>query len=275
MKLSTGQVSKLFGISKDTLRYYDNLGILKPDINKQNGYRCYSQKHLDQLNLILLTKDLDISLSDIKETIESEELCEYKELITKQESMIEEKIEELKKKHAQLKNLNKIIKTIENYENEYDFNKISIYESTYKFYGVEIKKMLEKENSIKYVEYLDENLKCMNEECYYTLYNVIDNKKIIEDESILFLKEEEKNKYITKKYKAENLDLLEKVVAGKFVSVNFYGDLDELENYLVLMNIHFNKNNKFETEVFIKYDFYIPKKVDDDKYFAQIIMKLN
>lgn len=275
MKLSTGQVSKLFGISKDTLRYYDNLGILKPDINKQNGYRCYSQKHLDQLNLILLTKDLDISLSDIKETIESEELCEYKELITKQESMIEEKIEELKKKHAQLKNLNKIIKTIENYENEYDFNKISIYESTYKFYGVEIKKMLEKENSIKYVEYLDENLKCMNEECYYTLYNVINNKKIIEDESILFLKEEEKNKYITKKYKAENLDLLEKVVAGKFVSVNFYGDLDELENYLVLMNIHFNKNNKFETEVFIKYDFYIPKKVDDDKYFAQIIMKLN
>lgn len=275
MKLSTGQVSKLFGISKDTLRYYDNLGILKPDINKQNGYRCYSQKHLDQLNLILLTKDLDISLSDIKETIESEELCEYKELITKQESMIEEKIEELKKKHSQLKNLNKIIKTIENYENEYDFNKISIYESTYKFYGVEIKKMLEKENSIKYVEYLDENLKCMNEECYYTLYNVINNKKIIEDESILFLKEEEKNKYITKKYKAENLDLLEKIVAGKFVSVNFYGDLDELENYLVLMNIHFNKNNKFETEVFIKYDFYIPKKVDDDKYFAQIIMKLN
>lgn len=275
MKLSTGQVSKLFGISKDTLRYYDNLGILKPDINKQNGYRCYSQKHLDQLNLILLTKDLDISLSDIKETIESEELCEYKELITKQESMIEEKIEELKKKHAQLKNLNKIIKTIENYENEYDFNKISIYESTYKFYGVEIRKMLEKENSIKYVEYLDENLKCMNEECYYTLYNVINNEKIIEDESILFLKEEEKNKYITKKYKDENLDLLEKIVAGKFVSVNFYGDLDELENYLVLMNIHFNKNNKFETEVFIKYDFYIPKKVDDDKYFAQIIMKLN
>ncbi|WP_283592706.1 MerR family transcriptional regulator [Paraclostridium bifermentans] len=275
MKLSTGQVSKLFGISKDTLRYYDNLGILKPDINKQNGYRCYSQKHLDQLNLILLTKDLDISLSDIKETIESEELCEYKELITKQESMIEEKIEELKKKHAQLKNLNKIIKTIENYENEYDFNKISIYESTYKFYGVEIKKMLEKENSIKYVEYLDENLKCMNEECYYTLYNVINNEKIIEDESILFLKEEEKNKYITKKYKDENLDLLEKVVDGKFVSVNFYGDLDELENYLVLMNIHFNKNNNLDTEVFIKYDFYIPKKVDDDKYFAQIIMKLN
>ena len=275
MKLSTGQVSKLFGISKDTLRYYDNLGILKPDTNKQNGYRCYSQKHLDQLNLILLTKDLDISLSDIKETIESEELCEYKQLITKQESMIEEKIEELKKKHAQLKNLNKIIETIENYENEYDFNKISIYESTYKFYGVEIKKMLEKENSIKYVEYLDENLKCMNEECYYTLYNVINNEKIIEDESILFLKEEEKNKYITKKYKDENLDLLEKVVAGEFVSTNFYGDLDELEKYLMLMNKHFNKNNNLDTEVFIKYDFYIPKKVDDDKYFAQIIMKLN
>lgn len=275
MRLSTGQVSKLFGISKDTLRYYDNFGILKPDINKQNSYRCYSQKHLDQLNLILLTKDLDISLSDIKETIESEELCEYRDLITKQESMIEEKIEELKRKHAQLKNLNKIIKAIENYENEYDFNKISIYDSRYKFYGVEIKKMLEKGNSEKYVEYLDENWECMNEEYYYTLYNVINNKKIIENESVLFLKQEEKNKYIAKKYKDKNLDLLEKVVIGKFVSTNFYGDLDELENYLILMDRYFNSNNKLETEIFIKYDFYIPKKNDNDKYFAKIIMKIN
>ncbi|MCU9814139.1 MULTISPECIES: MerR family transcriptional regulator [Paraclostridium] len=275
MKLSTGQVSKLFGISKDTLRYYDNLGILKPDINKQNGYRCYSQKHLDQLNLILLTKDLDISLSDIKETIESEELCEYKELITKQESMIEEKIEELKRKHAQLKNLNKIIKTIENYENEYNFNNISVYESTYRFYCVEIKKMLEKEKSSKYAKYLEENLKSTNQECYYTLYNVVNNKEIIENESILFIQEEERNIDIAKKYINEGLDLSKEIVCGKFASTNFYGNLEELHKYLILMNRYFNHNKKLNIEVLIKYDFYIPKKIDNDKYFAEIIMKLN
>ncbi|EPZ57199.1 merR regulatory family protein [[Clostridium] sordellii ATCC 9714] len=98
MKLSTGQVSKLFDISKDTLRHYDKLGILKPEINKLNGYRYYSQEHIDQLNLILAAKDLDISLAAIKETIESEDLGEYKNLIDKQERLIKEKIENLKRK---------------------------------------------------------------------------------------------------------------------------------------------------------------------------------
>lgn len=47
MKLLTGQVSKIFNISKDTLRYYDKMGLLKPEINKSNGYRYYSQEHID------------------------------------------------------------------------------------------------------------------------------------------------------------------------------------------------------------------------------------
>ncbi|MFH5916607.1 MerR family DNA-binding transcriptional regulator, partial [Clostridium perfringens] len=35
MKLSIGEVARLFNISKDTLRYYDKIGILKPEINKE------------------------------------------------------------------------------------------------------------------------------------------------------------------------------------------------------------------------------------------------
>ena len=37
MKLSIGEVARLFNISKDTLRYYDKIGILKPEVNKENG----------------------------------------------------------------------------------------------------------------------------------------------------------------------------------------------------------------------------------------------
>lgn len=35
MKLSIGQVSKLFDISKDTLRHYDKIGLLKPEVNEE------------------------------------------------------------------------------------------------------------------------------------------------------------------------------------------------------------------------------------------------
>ncbi len=53
MKLSIGEVARLFNISKDTLRYYDKIGILKPEVNKENGYRFYDIRHLEQLGLIL------------------------------------------------------------------------------------------------------------------------------------------------------------------------------------------------------------------------------
>lgn len=46
LKFSIGQVSKLFEISKDTLRYYDKIGILKLEVNETNGYRYYYEEDL-------------------------------------------------------------------------------------------------------------------------------------------------------------------------------------------------------------------------------------
>ncbi len=55
--LRIGQVSKLYGISLDTLRHYDHKGLLKPIVDKNNGYRYYSLKHLDILEMILVGND--------------------------------------------------------------------------------------------------------------------------------------------------------------------------------------------------------------------------
>ncbi|MDU6250186.1 MAG: MerR family transcriptional regulator, partial [Paeniclostridium sordellii] len=95
MKLSIGEVSKIFNISKETLRYYDKIGILKPEVNSQNGYRYYLFKHLEKLSLILGIKLLGISLADIKQTIGSEDLNEYKNLVSKQEEILKIKKKEL------------------------------------------------------------------------------------------------------------------------------------------------------------------------------------
>ena len=81
MKLSIGEVARLFNISKDTLRYYDKIGILKPEINKENGYRFYDIRHLEQLGLILGIKYLGISLSEIKEITENGDIEDYYNLM--------------------------------------------------------------------------------------------------------------------------------------------------------------------------------------------------
>ncbi|WP_082112386.1 MerR family DNA-binding transcriptional regulator [Paenibacillus sp. DMB20] len=61
-RISIGKVSKMYGISLDTLRHYDKIGILKPIVDETNGYRYYSLEHLDLLEHILVGKYLEIPL---------------------------------------------------------------------------------------------------------------------------------------------------------------------------------------------------------------------
>jgi DNA-binding transcriptional MerR regulator len=60
------QLSKLAGVSVRTLHYYDEIGLLKPDAIRQNGYRQYGDEAVLKLQQILFYRELDLSLEDIK-----------------------------------------------------------------------------------------------------------------------------------------------------------------------------------------------------------------
>jgi effector-binding domain-containing protein len=61
-----GEFSKLSRVSVKALRYYDEVGLLKPArVDEQNGYRYYSVDQLPQLNRIMVLKDLSFSLEQI------------------------------------------------------------------------------------------------------------------------------------------------------------------------------------------------------------------
>ena len=59
-----GEISKIYGFSKDSLMYYEDLGILKPD-RDTNGYRMYSIQDLYRLNLIKELRTLGFSMKKI------------------------------------------------------------------------------------------------------------------------------------------------------------------------------------------------------------------
>jgi DNA-binding transcriptional MerR regulator len=64
---TVGEFSSLAQVSKRLLRYYDEIGLLKPArIDKFTGYRYYSAEQLPQLNRILALKDLGLSLDQIQ-----------------------------------------------------------------------------------------------------------------------------------------------------------------------------------------------------------------
>lgn len=65
------EVSKLAGVSVRTLQYYDKIGLLHPSRYSDTGYRLYEDTALEQLQQILLFRELGFPLKYIKNIIQS------------------------------------------------------------------------------------------------------------------------------------------------------------------------------------------------------------
>lgn len=84
------EVSQMTGVSIRTLRYYDEIGLLKPTKLTESGYRLYDGRALEKLQEIMFFKKLEISLSDIREMLENPKLSK-KQILAAQKAMLEKK----------------------------------------------------------------------------------------------------------------------------------------------------------------------------------------
>ena len=64
---TVGQITKLTGISSRALQYYDEIGLLKPRMRTESGYRLYDKSSLELLQQILFFKELGFSLKQIRD----------------------------------------------------------------------------------------------------------------------------------------------------------------------------------------------------------------
>ncbi len=71
MELTINKLAVLAGVTTRTLRYYDELGILKPARINSSKYRIYEQSEIDRLQQIMFYRELGVSLEDIKDMITS------------------------------------------------------------------------------------------------------------------------------------------------------------------------------------------------------------
>lgn len=89
------EASKIAGVSVRTLQYYDKIGLLNPTSYSEAGYRLYSDKNLETLQQILLFRELEFPLKEIKEIINNQHFDKY--------TALEQQIEllTLKKEHLE------------------------------------------------------------------------------------------------------------------------------------------------------------------------------
>ena len=84
------EVSKITGISIRTLRYYDEIGLLKPTELTEAGYRLYDNEALEKLQEIMFFRELEVLLVDIKRIMDTPNYDKEQVLLT-QKNMLEQK----------------------------------------------------------------------------------------------------------------------------------------------------------------------------------------
>lgn len=95
---TVNEVCRLAGISPRTLHYYDQKGLLPPAEISPSGYRLYNEESLSRLRTILLFKELDFSLKEIKDILDNpsfdrrEALLQQRELLRCRKKRIEKLI---------------------------------------------------------------------------------------------------------------------------------------------------------------------------------------
>ncbi|MEG2638768.1 MAG: Nif3-like dinuclear metal center hexameric protein, partial [Clostridiales bacterium] len=67
---TAGQFAKLHNINKRTLLYYDEIGLLSPELKGENGYRYYTYHQSQILEMLLTLRELDMSIKDIMKYME-------------------------------------------------------------------------------------------------------------------------------------------------------------------------------------------------------------
>jgi DNA-binding transcriptional MerR regulator len=111
------EVSRITDISVRTLHYYDEIGLLKPTLCSEAGYRFYDDKALETLQQILFFKELDMPLKDIKTILQNPHFDKDKTLLS------QKNILQLKKKR--LERLIRLIDDIVKGENIMSFKEFS------------------------------------------------------------------------------------------------------------------------------------------------------
>src|ERR1044071_1137524 len=99
--LQIGEVADRTGVTQRTLRFYEERGLLKPPTRMEGGFRLYSEDDVARVTQIRRLQDLlGLTLAEIKDMVEAEEVKEELRATYRPDLDIEERIVRLKKRIA-------------------------------------------------------------------------------------------------------------------------------------------------------------------------------
>jgi len=110
-KKNIGQIAEETGLSIQTIRYYESLGLLPAPLRSESGYRKYDEAYLEHINFIKNAKEFGFSLDEMKELVRLKSSNsslgkEVKDLIKAKMAELAEQIKNLENTYNYLASLN-------------------------------------------------------------------------------------------------------------------------------------------------------------------------
>lgn len=100
-----GDIAKLFHLSVSSLRHYEAIGLLKPErIDPTTGYRYYSVRQFNALNVIRYLRVLDMPLDEIAAFLQNRDVAKAEAMLMKQKEAVAQKLEELRRIERKIDN---------------------------------------------------------------------------------------------------------------------------------------------------------------------------
>lgn len=108
---TTGQFAKMCNVEKHVLFHYDKIGLFCPSIVKGNNYRYYSSRQYETFSIIIILKDLGMSLLDIKIYLEKRTPQILLSLLADKEKDVTKEIKRLKQTKSLINSITDTITT--------------------------------------------------------------------------------------------------------------------------------------------------------------------
>ncbi|MFB6214714.1 MAG: MerR family transcriptional regulator [Candidatus Bipolaricaulia bacterium] len=109
--LKIGEFAKKGGVSKRSLRHYEELDLLTPEKRSSGGFRLYEENDLFKLEIVKIFKELGFTLEEIKEILQSREEAKKSkgEQIDYSQDVLKKQLAEVGKQIRELKERRKLI----------------------------------------------------------------------------------------------------------------------------------------------------------------------
>lgn len=279
-----GEFAKLHKFSRQTLIFYDKIGVLKPDhIDPDNGYRYYGPEQLEILDLLYTLKEAGVSLKEIKSFMENRSISEAVKLFSEKVDELDRKIQRQKKikkrLEAKVKELNKARKA----EN-FDFQKgeFKVYYEQSKERCIFKEKVKEPNSSVEIdvaVKNLFENARKKNVEHNYQLITSTPMEKILDGrytENGEACTEIDRNEYtrIRKEFPREKelVDKISKGLYGIFYHKGPYRNIGE--SYKKALEIIVNEGYQVKGLAYEESVIDCMTSTDENNYLTKIMIKV-